>query len=82
MFIPACEFTKAVWFLATPVGGASIAAGQHLGALQLVASQTGEESLTSRVETAHGHITIGRPLGKDAAQHEGYTETQRHEMKE
>lgn len=47
------RLTEAVWFLATPVGSASIAAGQHTGALQLVARQTGEESLPSRVEAAH-----------------------------
>lgn len=64
-----------MWFLATPVGGAGIAAGQHAGALQLVARQTGEESLPSRVETAHRHITVERPLRKDAAQHEGCGDT-------
>lgn len=53
-FYPSCDvFTKAVWFLATPVGGASVAAGQHTGALQLVASEAGKESLSSSMETAY-----------------------------
>lgn len=66
-----------MWFLATPVGGAGIAAGKHTGALQLVASETGEESLTSRVKTVHRYITVERPLGEDTAQYEGCRETRR-----
>lgn len=66
-------------FLAAPVGGAGIAAGQHTGALQPVAGQTGEESLPSRVQAAHGHVAVQRPLGEDAAQHEGCGETDRKE---
>lgn len=68
-----------MWFFATPVGGAGIAAGQHTGALQLVAGETGEESLPSRVKTAHRYITVERPLGEDTAQYEGCREK---EMKE
>lgn len=66
-----------MWFLATPVGGAGIAAGKHTGAQQLVASETGEESLTSRVKTVHRYITVERPLGEDTAQYEGCREMER-----
>lgn len=58
-------------FLATPIGGAGIAAGKHAGALQLVACEAGEESLSSRVETVHRHVAIEWPPREDAAQHEG-----------
>lgn len=73
-----------MWFLATPIGGASIAAGQHTGAVQLIARETREESLPSRVKTAHRYITVERPLGEDTAQYEGCRETQteKEEMKE
>lgn len=63
-------------FLATPKGGAGIAAGEHTGALQLVAGEAGEESLSSRVETVHRHVAIQWPLGEDTAQHEGCRDTE------
>lgn len=63
-------------FLATPIGGAGIAAGEHAGALQLVAREAGEESLSPRVETVDRHVAIERPLGEDAAQHEGCGDTE------
>lgn len=73
-----------MWFLATPIGGAGIAAGQYTGAMQLVARETREESLPARVKTAHRYITIERPLGEDTAQYEGCreTHTETEEMKE
>lgn len=62
--------TEAPRFLAAPVGGGGVSAGQHAGALQLVTSQAGEEGLPSRVEPAHGHIAVGRTPREIAAQHE------------
>lgn len=65
-----------MWFLATPIGGAGIAAGESTGALQLVAGEAGEESLSSGVQTVHCHVAIERPLGEDTAQHEGCRDTE------
>lgn len=56
---------------AAPVGGAGVEAGQCVGSLQLVPSQTVEVGLSTRVEAAHRHIPTGRPLGKGTAQHKG-----------
>lgn len=64
------RLTEAPRFLSAPVGGASVCAGQHAGALQPVASQAGEEGLPSGVEAAHGHIAVGGTPRENAAQHE------------
>lgn len=65
-----------MWFLATPIGGAGIAAGEHAGSLQLVAGEAGEKSLSLRVQTVHCHVAIEWPLGEDAAQQEGCRDTE------
>lgn len=64
-----------MWFLATPIRGAGIAAGEHARALQLVACEAREESLTPRVETVHRHVTVKWPLREATAQHEGCRDT-------
>lgn len=69
------DLTEAVRFLPAPVGGAGIAAGQHTGALELVAGQTGEEGLAARVEAGDGHVAVERPLGEDAAEDEDCGDT-------
>lgn len=71
MFTFVLCLTQALRFLATPVGGAGVAAGQHAGPLQLVAGEAGEESLPPGVKAAHRHVTVERPPGEDAAQHKG-----------
>lgn len=65
-----------MWLLATPIRGAGIAAGEHAGALQLVACEAGEERLSPRVETVHRHVAVEWPLREDTAQHEGCRDTE------
>lgn len=68
------QLTEAPRFLSAPVGGASVRAGQHGGALQPVTSQAGEEGLASGVEAGHGHIAVGGTPRENAAQHERWEE--------
>lgn len=42
MFDVSAPITDALWFLAAPVGGAGVTAGESVGSLQLVASKTEE----------------------------------------
>lgn len=61
--------TETPGFFPTPVRSCSIEACEGGRTLKLVPSKAVEKRFSTSMQTADGHVTVGRSLGKITAQH-------------
>lgn len=74
--------TNASGLLPTPVRRGGVAARQHLGALQPVASEALEEGLAAGVEVSHRDLPTRGLFGEGATQHKSWKRDRRTDREE